>query len=1621
MSRTFKRGLSIIMTICIMITTILPLGSTVLGNSPKPDDYGGLDQSDLAGHWAKPVMGKWINQGLIQGYGDNEYRPDRLATRAEFVVLMNQIFQCAQSTGGQPFADVQTNAWYAEDVSNIYAAGIIEGVGGGKFEPEAQISREDAAVIVARAFRIAFNSKDNQGTAVAEFTDYNQISSYALEAVTGLQAGGYIQGRENQQFVPKGKITRAEIVQLIDNVMGTLINEPGTDSSEVAGNLVVNTDGVTLKDKVISGDLYVTQGVGEGDLILEGVTVKGNMYVMGGGINSIIVRNSLLQGILVINKWNGQVRIAVSGTTEIAQTMMLSGGILEESELATPESGFIDVEVNIPDTVQPKGVSLKGTFRNVLNTAKGPSIELELNSIIGTLIVEAAAQFKGKGTVKLAKLHVSGAMLEQWPDEVSFASGVSATIASQLVTEDKRKQVKVSSFGPSAGGEYVSPSPTPTLSPPLQIVDNSQPAAVIRVALNADNQTQDAAAKLAAYVKKSTGAELPILIDDPASVESLPAGIEVEIYVGAQGLPTGEGQTNPLAGMDGDGFVIQQHEVRITIAGPTAWGTEFGVDEFLERYLGVRWLGPGEDWEDVPQHADLSVPANDFIRQEPAFFSREYDVHATNTPERADWARSNRMHGRVEFKHNLFNLFPPEIYKTSNPDFYPAGAYLDTHGGWQPCFTAEGIVEEAVKNINAYFAANPEATSYSLGVNDGLANGSGYCEDNPNHPDYPNKVNSVGFTDMSDIYYNWVNEVSKGVFAVNPDKYLGLLAYVEVYDPPTNITLDPRVIVYITDDRLSWGDPNLKTAGHELTENWAEAAPGLAFYEYLFGTPYMVPRTYLHILDDNYKYAKDAGVVAHYAELVPNFGEGPKPWVTTRLQWDPEQDVNALTNEWYERVAGTEAAADLAAYYEIWRDFWENRMFQTKWYSDWAQSNPRMNYMSFLDDSYLNAVTPQDMALSRSLLESVVAKAVTVKQKKRAQALLRSFEYYEASAISHNVEERAVPLPTDETTALALVQTVMEKIRLAEKRKDLVEAFAEDSFLQQALSPYFIGTKTLGGYSRIWSGITKNEMDAILFWLEQEDAQGAVHLLLNDLYLNDQVRSVRSYAYILLRSSDPEARKLMNANPGFEVAGTTADLADTWSLWLHNGLEMKRTDEVKKNGAYSIKSKGIKLGGVIQSVAVQPGVHEMSFAYYSPEGTTGKGTIRIQIDLWNAKNEYVGTVQPQMKRIADTAGDWVSMYWAGELPEGVVRVEADAILENFDDDQVVYIDDFYLNRLSPDIYADYSRTRINANASFETAGATPETTDAWSYWVYQENGTIQRTSDAKKSEAYGLKATGIGVVGGVFQSAEVQEGLYEMSTAYYSPEGSTGNGTIKLQLEFYDAQNNYMSDIRTVAKRAIASSGVWSKLEWIGEIPEGASRVNIGVILESFAPDQVLYVDDAYFNRLSPDIHVENPKTPINVNSSFETAGATLETSDYWGYWIFQEDGMIQRSTDAKKSEAYGLKATGIGIIGGIFQSVTVQSGVYGMSASYYSPEGSTGSGTIRLQLDLYDAENNFVGEIKPAAKLISSSAGGWSEIEWVGEIPAGVSRVNMSVLLEAFDAEQEIYLDDVKFWLGET
>ena len=523
----------------------------------------------------------------------------------------------------------------------------------------------------------------------------------------------------------------------------------------------------------------------------------------------------------------------------------------------------------------------------------------------------------------------------------------------------------------------------------IRLVENGVARAAIVVGGDSAAQLRPVAALLAGYVKRSCGVELPVVVEPALPPVRLPVVVHLGLDAYAKTLRLG------VEKLDADGFVIRGVDGRnLVIAGPTPDGTEFGVCEFLERYVGVRWLLPGPDGDDVPQHRSLDVPLAE-VRQEPAFFSRLFsglpnDVQMT-------WARRNRMHSRVQFHHNLIRLFPPEEYTKTHPEFFPlrdGKRFLPADNsvhGWQPCFTAPGLVDEAVKNICRYFREHPEATSYSLGVNDS----SGHCQCPACQALDAGGKNFLGFRDCSDRYYGWCNRVVEGVLKQYPDKVFGCLAYSEVGQAPARVKVHPRIVPFMTYDRMKWIDAQLRADGQQMTRRWHEVSPVLGWYDYIYGSPYCLPRVWFHEMAEGYRFGHANGVRAMYAEAYPNWGEGPKLYVSLKLQWDPAQDVDALLRDWYVRAVGPEAAADLAAYYAHWENFWTRRIRTSRWFSKTGQ------YLAFYNAGYLADVGQEEIAASRTLLERTLAKAQTGPQKARARLLLRAFEYYEASVYAY--------------------------------------------------------------------------------------------------------------------------------------------------------------------------------------------------------------------------------------------------------------------------------------------------------------------------------------------------------------------------------------------------------------------------------------------------------------------------------------------------------------------------------------------------------------------------------------------------------------------------------------------
>jgi|GEM_PF-2319924 len=528
----------------------------------------------------------------------------------------------------------------------------------------------------------------------------------------------------------------------------------------------------------------------------------------------------------------------------------------------------------------------------------------------------------------------------------------------------------------------------------MTLVSEGKPTAVIITPADEGEHIRRGVAELIACVEKSSGAKL--------TVEQASQPGRTEIHIGATSYV--QSLKLSLQDLGVDGFrIFSPAPGRIVLIGGADSGTEMAVYDFLERFVGVRWLFPGELGTHVPATKNISISVGEAdskdgggITSRPKIISRTIStVYGSDPGEPVFmWLKRHRNHWTISHHHNLDKLFPSKKYLASHPDFFPMvnGKRVEPDAdsqNWQPMFDAPGIVDEAVKNINAYFDENPRTTSYSLGVNDG---------NNFGVP--PRRVNSIGLADYSDYYFGFCNKVIAGVLKTHPDKWFGCLAYVGITDPPLETGVHERLVPYICIDRYGWANEADAQRDRERTINWHKAAPVLGWYDYIYGDDhYRVPRFYPHLMAKYLRFGADQGVKAYYAEYygAQAWIEGPKMYVLMKLLWDPTADVDAMLEEWYRLSVGDKAAVPLQKYYQFWEDYWLKRVPETDWFKQYA----KRQYFDFDHLGYLDPLTEDDLTACGKLMDQVVALAETPEQKQRAQFMSKGFDEVRSNVDYH--------------------------------------------------------------------------------------------------------------------------------------------------------------------------------------------------------------------------------------------------------------------------------------------------------------------------------------------------------------------------------------------------------------------------------------------------------------------------------------------------------------------------------------------------------------------------------------------------------------------------------------------
>ena len=177
---------------------------------------------DIKGHINQKAIEELASRGIIDGMDDKAYCPDNTMTRAQFATIVVRALGVPEGDG-YDFTDVNENDWFYSYVNTAYHYGIINGVSDTEFNPEGEITREEMVTMTARAAKLCgmmtdYSVESTRNT-LAEFPDYITVSDWAMSSMAFCYYEELLDGSVIN-IEPKTKITRAEMAQILYNMLG---------------------------------------------------------------------------------------------------------------------------------------------------------------------------------------------------------------------------------------------------------------------------------------------------------------------------------------------------------------------------------------------------------------------------------------------------------------------------------------------------------------------------------------------------------------------------------------------------------------------------------------------------------------------------------------------------------------------------------------------------------------------------------------------------------------------------------------------------------------------------------------------------------------------------------------------------------------------------------------------------------------------------------------------------------------------------------------------------------------------------------------------------------------------------------------------------------------------------------------------------------------------------------------------------------------------------------------------------------------------------------------------------------------------------------------------------------
>ncbi len=413
--RTGKRTAAVLLAVLMAAAAVLPAA----GLAPKAE--AATSFKDISKHWAQANILKAAEKGIVSGYSDGTFRPDNAVTRAEFSTMLNKALG-NNGTADSLFSDVKETAWYYAQVCKGVSAGYIAGYSDGSFRPNTTITREEAAVMMARIVPTYGYAED-----LSKYTDGSSVSKWAQDAMRRIVGKKYLSTYGDNKLHSGDSLTRAQAVTVIISMLDK--------ERIITNNQTVVQDGVSLKSMIFVNRISVGTGVGDGKVTFSDCMILGTLNIEGGGKspNGVVINDSRVANCLV-NRDNEEVRIIVQGDTTVLRMTVAESARLESYNLTGSSFGkgyesvnmtraadvIVSCDLNLLEIEAEKcDITIKkGTTKRLIayNSARKLDVTVEAGAGLTTAdIYSVGTVFSGKGSVGTMNVHGNGLTYETAP------------------------------------------------------------------------------------------------------------------------------------------------------------------------------------------------------------------------------------------------------------------------------------------------------------------------------------------------------------------------------------------------------------------------------------------------------------------------------------------------------------------------------------------------------------------------------------------------------------------------------------------------------------------------------------------------------------------------------------------------------------------------------------------------------------------------------------------------------------------------------------------------------------------------------------------------------------------------------------------------------------------------------------------------------------------------------------------------------------------------------------------------------------------------------------------------------------------------------------------------------